>query len=69
VADRLFALLAEVGWRCRTSDQRAAVAGQRDLLMQQWLADPPPGRTSADVRRWAERVDRALAGRWRPDDE
>ncbi|WP_175483846.1 DUF2254 domain-containing protein [Modestobacter sp. DSM 44400] len=61
---RLFALLAEVGWRCRTSDQRRAVRHQRDLMVAQWLDDPPPGRTSEDVRRWNAAVDDALVGRW-----
>jgi uncharacterized membrane protein len=64
VAAGLFTLLAEVGWRCRTPCQRRAVAHQRELMVQQWSDDPPAGRTTEDVRRWAVTVDGALAGRW-----
>jgi hypothetical protein len=63
----LFALLAEVAWRARTPLQREAVRHQRDALVEQSCAGPPPGRTAEDVQRWARTVDTALAGqRLRP---
>ena len=61
---RLFGLLAEVAWRARSHTQRAAVRHQRDLLLGQWEASPPVGRTADDGRRWADTVDTALTGRW-----
>ena len=64
VVDRLFALLAEVAWRTRTPQQREAVRHERDALVEQSCASPPPGRTTEDVQRWARTVDAALAGQW-----
>ena len=64
VVDRLFALLAEVAWRARTPLQREAVRHERDALVEQSCASPPPGRTAEDVQRWARTVDTALAGQW-----
>ena len=51
VVDRLFALLAEVAWRARTPLQREAVRHERDALVEQSCASPPPGRTAEDVQR------------------
>jgi uncharacterized membrane protein len=65
VADRLFALLSEVGWHVRAPAQQAAVRRQRDLLVTQYDEDGlPAGWTAEDVRRRAEAVDSALAGDW-----
>ena len=64
VVDRLFALLAEVAWRARTPLQREAVRHERDALVEQSCASPPPGRTAEDVQRCARAVDAALAGQW-----
>jgi uncharacterized membrane protein len=64
VVDRLFGLLAEVAWRARTPLQREAVRHERDALVEQSCASPPPGRTAEDVQGWARTVDAALAGQW-----
>jgi uncharacterized membrane protein len=66
VVERLFALLAEVGWQARTEPQRQAVRAQCAALTAQSLEDVPAGRTADDVRRMADAVERALAGRWEP---
>jgi uncharacterized membrane protein len=66
VVERLFALLAEVGWRARTEPQRQAVRAQCAALTAQSLEDVPAGRTADDVRRMADAVERALTGCWEP---
>jgi uncharacterized membrane protein len=66
VVERLFALLAEVGWQARTERQRAAVRTHCAALTAQSLEEVPAGRTEDDVRRMAGAVERALAGRWEP---
>jgi uncharacterized membrane protein len=66
VVERLFALLAEVGWQARTEPQRQAVRAQCAALTAQSLEDVPAGRTATDVRRMADAVERALSGRWEP---
>ena len=66
VVERLFALLAEVGWQARTERQRAAVRTHCAALTAQSLEEVPAGRTEDDVRRMAAAVERALTGRWEP---
>jgi uncharacterized membrane protein len=66
VVERLFLLLAEVGWQARTGPQRQAVRAQCAALTAQSLEEVPAGRTAQDVRRMAEAVDGALTGRWEP---
>jgi uncharacterized membrane protein len=66
VVERLFSLLAEVGWQARTDRQRQAVQAQCAALTAQSLEEVPAGRTEDDVRRMAAAVERALAGRWEP---
>ena len=66
VVERLFALLAEVGWQARTEPQRQAVRAQCAALTDQSLEDVPVGRTADDVKRMADTVERALTGRWEP---
>jgi uncharacterized membrane protein len=66
VVERLFALLAEVGWQARTERQRAAVRTHCAALTAQSLEEVPAGRTEDDVRRMAGAVERALASRWEP---
>ncbi|GAA3159482.1 DUF2254 domain-containing protein [Blastococcus jejuensis] len=63
VVDRLFALLAEVGWRVTRPDQRAALREQRDLLVAQCVDRPPTGWDADEVRRRGSAVDDALARR------
>ena len=66
VVERLFALLAEVGWQARTDRQRQAVRQQSAALTGQSLEEVPTGRTADDVQRMAGAVERALTGRWEP---
>jgi uncharacterized membrane protein len=66
VVERLFTLLAEVGWQARTERQRQAVREQCASLTDQSLEEVPAGRTADDVRRMAGAVERALTGRWEP---
>jgi uncharacterized membrane protein len=64
VVGRLFALLAEVGWRVRTDEQRQAVQRECDRLVEQCRGTLPVGWTSADVARRSHDVGLALAGCW-----
>ncbi|WP_167760905.1 DUF2254 domain-containing protein [Geodermatophilus sp. DF01-2] len=66
IVERLFAVLAEAGWQARTERQRQAVLKHCAALTAQSLEELPAGRTEQDVRRLAEAVERALAGRWEP---
>ena len=66
VVERLFALLAEVGWQARSERQRQAVREQAAALTGQSVEEVPAGRTEDDVRRMAGAVERALTGRWEP---
>ena len=66
VVARLFAVLAEVGWRVTTAAQRDAVRHQCRVLAEQSLAEPPAGRTAEDVHRRVAAVDDALAHQRRP---
>ncbi len=63
VVGRMFAVLAELGWRVSGAEQCAAVRRQCELLTEQFLEAPPRGWSTEDVRRAADRVDRALARR------
>ena len=64
VAERLFALLAEVAWHAHAPAQHDAVRRERDLLVAQYDGCPPAGWTAEDVRRRGEAVERALARDW-----
>jgi uncharacterized membrane protein len=66
VVERLFSLLAEVGWQARNERQRQAVREHCQALTTQSLDEVPAGRTEQDVRRSAEAVERALSRRWQP---
>ena len=66
VVERLFSLLAEVGWRARTDRQRQEVRRHCAALTAQSLENVPAGRTEEDVHRLAGAVERALARRWEP---
>jgi uncharacterized membrane protein len=64
VVERLFGLLAEVAWQCRTPGQRAAVGAECDRLAEQCARTPPPGWTADRCRTGTETVAAALLGTW-----
>jgi uncharacterized membrane protein len=64
VVGRLFALLAELGWRVRAEEQRRAVRHECERLADQCHATLPVGWTRADVEQRSHAVVLALAGSW-----